>query len=149
MKKSQYLYKIKNSYEEEEISFYEYKTLKDEYENSNAKQKQKLDNLDKLDYDDVKGEIKSYEKSSYLEKIEEDYADESISFMEYKTLKDEYFNLSSEKKKKLDNKHKGRISDSTLYYIMIGLAILNSISGGPPILYILFMFLPYFIKKLL
>ena len=39
-------------------------------------------------------------KKSYLEKIKEDYENESITFYEYKTLKDEYDNQNSEKKKK-------------------------------------------------
>ena len=57
-------------------------------------------------------------------------------------------NSTTKEKRKLDNKHKGKISDWSPYYITMVLATLNSIAGGPPIIYILLLFLPSLIYKL-
>jgi hypothetical protein len=64
------------------------------------------------------------------------------------TNPDEYEKEIKKQKERKEIKRKQKINSRFQYGIVIGLCLINSINDGPPILYLLFGFIPTIIKKM-
>ena len=77
----------------------------------------------------------------------EKYEKEKLKKLKLNNPEEYKIEFAKQEKRKIE-RNKNRKKNISIYTIVILLCVFNSINSGPPILYIIFGFIPYIIKKL-